>query len=156
MNRRQLLATASVAAGLPVLGRIGSSVAQTTEGFVHVFYGGNGTTAVDSGLPRVGTIFGIAPDGDLHWYRYGGQGEDDPSGSLGWHANSGNPIGNGWQGMRHVFGGSSDADGFHGVVYGVDRDGFLHWYAYDGHGERDRSGALGWRANSGNVVGNGW
>ena len=76
--------------------------------------------------------------------------------ALGWHPNSGNPIGNGWQGFRHVFGGSDDTNGFHRVVYGVAQNGDLRWYGYDGNGEPDRSGALGWRANSGNFVGNGW
>lgn len=61
-----------------------------------IFYGGNGTTPVDSGLPYVGVIYGVAPNGDLLWYRYSGQGDSDRSGSLGWHPNSGNPIGNGW------------------------------------------------------------
>src|SRR5829696_7374566 len=150
MNRRQLLATASVAAGFPVLSRISSSVAQTTEGFVHVFYGGNGTTAVESGLPRVGTIFGIAPDGDLHWYRYGGQGEQDPSGALGWDANSGNRVGNGWQNFRHVMGCGD------GVVLAIQPNGDLLWYSYAGAGESDVAGALGWDANSGNPIGNGW
>jgi hypothetical protein len=150
VNRRQLLATASVVAGLPVLGRINSSVAQSTEGFVHVFYGGNGTTAVDSGLPGVGTIFGVAPNGDLRWYRYGGQGEQDPSGALGWAANSGNRVGNGWQNFLHVLGCGD------GVVLAVQPNGDLLWYRYDGQGEDDPSGALGWHANSGNPIGNGW
>jgi hypothetical protein len=55
-----------------------------------------------------------------------------------------------------VFGGSDDTNGFHRVVYGVAQNGDLRWYGYDGNGEPDRSGALGWRANSGNFVGNGW
>jgi hypothetical protein len=103
-----------------------------------------------------GDIFGVHENGDLLWYSYAGNGESDVSGSLGWRPNSGNPIGNGWQGMRHVFGGSSDVKGFHRVVYGINQNGDLHWYAYDGQGEADRSGATGWRPNSGNVIGNGW
>jgi len=49
----------------------------------------------------------VQDDGALRWYRYGGNGENDPTGSgLGWHPNSGNFIGKGWQGFRHIFGGS--------------------------------------------------
>jgi hypothetical protein len=104
----------------------------------------------------IGGDIGVHENGDLLRYSYSGNGEADRSGSLGWHPNSGNPIGNGWQGFRHVFGGSDDTNGFHRVVYGVAQNGDLRWYGYDGNGEPDRSGALGWRANSGNFVGNGW
>src|SRR5215207_2638002 len=118
--------------------------------FIHAFYGGNGTVAVDSGLPRVGTIFGIAPDGDLRWYRYSGQGEQDPSGARGWDANSGNRIGNGWQNFLHVMGGGD------GVILAIQPNGNLLWYQYDGQGENDPSGSRGFHANSGNPIGNGW
>ena len=72
----------------------------------HLFYGGNGTTTVESGLPSVGVQYGVEQNGDLLWYRYDGQGEKDPSASTGWHPNSGNPIGSRvlatpiWQGIR--------------------------------------------------------
>jgi hypothetical protein len=59
----------------------------------NLFYGGNGTTPVDSGLPLVGVMYGVAQNGDLLWYQYQGNGESDRSGSTGWHTNSGNPIG---------------------------------------------------------------
>ena len=42
------------------------------DNFAILTYGGNGTTPVDSGLPRVGEIYGIKPDGPLLWYRYNG------------------------------------------------------------------------------------
>ena len=35
----------------------------------YIFYGGNGTSPVDSGLPRVGVIYGVSGNGDLLWYR---------------------------------------------------------------------------------------
>jgi hypothetical protein len=109
----------------------------------------HGTTAVDSGLPHVGRIFAISPDGDLRWYSYLGHGEADRSGSLGWQPNSGNPIGRGWQDFLHVL-------GFGTVLYAVALNGDLLWYRYDGNGEQDLTGAAGWRPNSGNPIGNGW
>ena len=116
----------------------------------HLFYGGNGTTPVDSGLPRVGVIHGVAQNGDLLWYRYHGHGESDRSGSTGWNANSSNPIGNGWQNFLHILGCGN------GVILGVHENGDLLWYKYDGNGESDRSGSRGWHPNSGNPIGNGW
>ncbi|MGH3931201.1 MAG: hypothetical protein ACRDTF_14635 [Pseudonocardiaceae bacterium] len=43
-----------------------------------------------------GVIYSVAEDGALTWRRYIGQGEQDPTGSRGWEANSGNQIGRGW------------------------------------------------------------
>jgi hypothetical protein len=117
---------------------------------LHLFYGGNGLTFVDSGLPLVGLFFGIAANGDLRWYRYTGRGQSDPSGQTNWHQNSGNAIGNGWQSFKHVLGCGD------GVILGVHENGDLYWYSYDGHGEEDPSGSQGWHPNSGNVIGNGW
>jgi hypothetical protein len=122
----------------------------------HLFYGGNGTTPVDSGLPLVGVLYGVAENGDLLWYRYQGNGErdpsghTDPSGNTGWHPNSGNPIGNGWQNFRHILGCGD------GVILAVQQNGDLLWYQYQGNGERDPSGNTGWHPNSGNPIGNGW
>lgn len=118
---------------------------------------GNGWTHFEKifVMPRAGhqssrmKIFAVAPNGDLHWYSYSGNGEHDPSGTLGWHPNSGNRVGNGWQSFRHLHG-SSD------VVFGVHDDGRLLWYRYTGQGEDDPSGSLGWQPNSGNAIGNGW
>jgi Tachylectin len=115
-----------------------------------ILYGGNGTTQVDSGLPRVGVIYGVRENGDLLWYRYNGNGESDRSGSKGWGSNSGNPIGNGWQNFGHILGCGD------GVILGVAQNGDLLWYKYDGNGESDRSGSRGWHPNSGNPIGNGW
>jgi len=115
-----------------------------------VFYTGNGTTPVDSGLPNVGRIFAIQPEGDLLWYRYLGHGEADRSGARGWQPHSANPIGRGWQNFLHVLGGGD------GVVLAIQPDGDLLWYRYLGDGTADRTGALGWHPNSGNAIGRGW
>jgi hypothetical protein len=116
----------------------------------NLFYGGNGTTPVDSGLPLVGVMYGVAQNGDLLWYQYQGNGESDRSGSTGWHTNSGNPIGNGWQNFRNILGCGD------GVILAIQQNGDLLWYKYQGNGESDRSGSTGWHPNSGNPIGNGW
>ncbi|MGE3798490.1 MAG: tachylectin-related carbohydrate-binding protein [Thermomicrobiales bacterium] len=150
MNRRQLLTTAAIAALFPALDPRSVFAQDAASGFVHVFYGGNGTVAVDSGLHRVGTIFGVSQNGDLRWYRYSGNGESDRSGALGWAPNSGNRVGNGWANFLHVMGCGD------GVVMAIQPSGELLWYQYDGNGEDDVSGASGWHANSGNPIGRGW
>jgi hypothetical protein len=69
-------------------------------------------------------VFAVAENGDLLWHRYNGTGVADPNGATGWHPNSGNPIGNGWQGFRQLYGGISDEGGTIGhVIYGVTTDG---------------------------------
>lgn len=78
------------------------------------------------------------------------------AGNSGWDANSGNPIGNGWENFRAVFGGATDAGGRGHVIYAVAPNGDLLWYRYAGNGESNRSGNSGWHANSGNPIGNGW
>ena len=105
---------------------------------------------MDSGLPDVGRIFAVRPDGDLLWYRYVGSGESDRSGAAGWLPNSGNAIGNGWGGFQHLLGGGD------GVVLGVQPDGALLWYQYSGDGTADRSGATGWDTGSAAQIGRGW
>jgi Tachylectin len=102
-----------------------------------------------------GVILAVKRNGDLHWYKYEGNGEDNVSASTGWHPNSGNPIGNGWHGLQHMFATPSDGSSA-GIVYGIVPNGDLRWYSYRGNGEADRSGATGWHANSGNPIGNGW
>ena len=41
-------------------------------------------------------LYAVEPNGDLYWYKYLGHGEQDPTGSTGWHPNSGTQIGLGW------------------------------------------------------------
>jgi len=97
-----------------------------------------------------GAIFNVDPDGALRWYRYDGNGEQDPTGGTGWAPNSGNQIGRGWSaGFRDFFGTS-------GVIYAVADDGALRWYRYDGNGEQDPTGGTGWAPNSSNQIGRGW
>jgi M6 family metalloprotease-like protein len=101
-------------------------------------------------------IFAVAQNGDLLWYSYSGNGEHDPSGALGWHHNSGNQVGNGWQNMQHVFGDVTDLGGFGHVIYAVTQNGDLLWYRYSGNGENDPTGSQNWHRNSGNRIGTQW
>ena len=93
-------------------------------------------------------IFGVAGNGDLHWHCYLGDGEADPTGSSGWHDNSGHRVGNGWQDFDHLVGSGS-------TVFGVRGDD-LYWYTYTGIGVEDVSGGTGWVAGSGTIVGRGF
>jgi hypothetical protein len=119
--------------------------------FVHLACGGAGTVPVDSGLPRVGELYGVEANGDLRWYRYDGVGQSTPEGSIGWAPNSRNVIGNGWHGFKFLCGGGD------GILFGVEPNGDLRWYQYEaGDGVEDPAGSRGWNANSRNVIGNGW
>ena len=93
-------------------------------------------------------IYVVKPSGALHFFKYQGAGEQDPSGS-NFAPNSGNQIGNGWQGNLQVFGGAD------GVIYVVKPNGALHFFKYQGAGEQDPSGSK-FAPNSGNQIGNGW
>jgi hypothetical protein len=100
-------------------------------------------------------ILAVEDDGDLRWYKYVGEGENDPTGGTGWAPGSGNVIGRGWDRFRVIFGGIDWRRGGY-VIYGIASDGSLVWYRYTGSGESDPSGSRGWDPNSGNVIGNGW
>jgi Tachylectin len=104
---------------------------------------------VDASQPAGITLFAVEASGDLRWYRYSGDGERDPSGSRGWHRNSGNVVGNGWAVFQRVVGTG-------GALFGIDADGALRWYSYGGRGERDPSGTSGWARNSGAQIGHSW
>lgn len=125
-------------------------VATPAAALTGLTYAGNGTTLFDAPMPDVGVMYGVAANGDLLWYRYGGNGEQDRSGGTGWHPNSGNPIGNGWGNFKLLLGAGN------GVILAVEPNGDLRWYQYTGEGTADRSGNSGWHPNSGNVIGNGW
>ena len=101
-------------------------------------------------------LFAVDAAGDLRWYRYQGEGEDDVTGATGWHPNSSNRIGNGWQGFRTLFGGPAEPDGRGHVIYALTDTGDLLWYRYDGEGEDDVTGATGWHPDSGTVIRRGW
>ena len=94
-------------------------------------------------------LLAVNDAGDLLWYGYRGNGEHDPSGAQGWVANSGNQIGNGWRGFRHIHASSN-------VIFAVANDGTLRWYSYSGRGVHDPSGTTGWDPKSGNPIGRGW
>jgi hypothetical protein len=103
-----------------------------------------------------GVILAIDRQGLLRWYQYDGQGIADRSGRTGWSGNSGNPIGNGWNGQSKVF--CSPREGFATAttIYAISRDGVMRWYRYNGDGTNDPSGRLGWETNSGNQISYGW
>lgn len=94
-------------------------------------------------------IFAVHSDGLLRWYQYEGNGENEPSGTQGWHYNSGNPVGQGWLGVRHAHASGN-------VFFVVDADGLLRWYSYSGRGQNDQRGVRGWHPNTGNPIGQGW
>lgn len=117
--------------------------------FKHLTCGGAGTVPVDSGLPRVGELYGVEPNGDLRWYRYDGSGGHGES-PADWAANSRNMIGNGWAGFKFLCGGGD------GVLFAVEPNGDLYWYKYLGNGESDPTGSTGWHPRSGTKIGHGW
>ena len=130
----------------------GDQLSHPSSPHLDLFYGGNGTTPVDSGLPMIGIFYGVRTDGNLEWNRYNGSGQvaSDPQSIQLWNRNSGNLIGRGWQGMKKLLGCGD------GVIMAVDPEGYLRWYCYQGNGEPDVTGSRGWHANSGNRIGRGW
>lgn len=107
-------------------------------------------------IVSTGDVFAVKPDGALLWYRYNGNGTADHSGATGWDPKSGSQVGRGWEGMRMVTGGTTDRGGHGSVLFAVDREGRLLWYRYDGHGDADPTGVLGWNERSGTQIGRGW
>jgi M6 family metalloprotease-like protein len=127
----------------------GSAPVTAADNFSILTYGGNGTTPVDSGLPRVGEIYGIKPTGPLLWYRYNGSGGQQTSHD--WDRNSSNTVGIGWNQMLFLV---PRGDG---VLLAVEPNGELRYYEYNGHGQSDpHATGIGWAANSGNIIGIGW
>lgn len=99
-----------------------------------------------------GIIYAIRPSGELLWYQdLKRDGTNGPSGSSGWHSNSGSQIGVGWDKFDQVLsiGG--------GIIYAVKPTGELLWYqdvARDG--TNGAGGERGWQSQSGSQVGFGW
>ncbi len=102
-----------------------------------------------AGTSPASTLYGVQPNGDLLWYRYVGDGTADPTGGTGWAPKSGNPIGRGWHGFK-ILAAASD------VLFGVEQNGDLRWYRYQGNGTADVTGGTGWHPNSRNVIAKGW
>jgi hypothetical protein len=102
------------------------------------------------------TIFAVDDHGDLRWYEYRGSGEFDPSGTVGWQPNSGNLIGNGWNGLEQLSCSVMESSGAVYELYGSDAEGRLRWYCYNGQGVPDPAGATGWHPNSRNVISGSW
>ena len=122
----------------------------------HIFYGGNGTTPVDSGLPLVGRFYTVDDDegGALRFWHYTGNGEPDPSGANGFSEpgnNSSNQIGRGFGGMLHMVGGGD------GIMLAIPPSGDLTFFRYTGDGEADETGAMGFEGpHQATVIGNGF
>jgi Tachylectin len=121
----------------------------------HIFYGGNGSRSIaGEALPDEGRFFCVNENGDLLFFRYDGDGEQDPTGAKGFTGpgnNSGNQIGRGFQDFIHLLGCGD------GVILGVKSNGDLTYFQYSGSGEADPTGTLGFEGpNQGNVIGNGF
>ena len=104
-----------------------------------------------------GAFLAVPENGDLLWFRYTGNGEHDPTGASGFVGNnSGNQIGNGFQNVRHIFGGFAP-DGRGRILHVITEDGRLLYFRYDGNGEHDPTGTLGFESpNQGNQIGRGF
>jgi hypothetical protein len=133
------------------------------------FEGPNQGTQIGNGFVNFRHIVGIGSrvflavpeNGDLLYFRYDGDGTPDPSGTNGFTGNnSGNQIGNGFQNMRHLFGGQTSHRRLAHHLFCVNENGDLIFFRYDGHGEQDPSGSSGFtggdNTNSGNQIGNGF
>jgi hypothetical protein len=111
-----------------------------------------------------GAFLAVRENGDLLWFRYTGNGEQDPSGTKGFaENNSGNQIGRGFQTVRHLFGGVTDRPGLEEqpaparVYFFVDENGDLRFLRYGGAGEQDPTGSMGFDGpNQGNQIGRGF
>jgi hypothetical protein len=121
-------------------------IGRSRQDFLHVFGGGNGV------------VLAIQPGGDVGWYQYSGDGTADRTGAPGWHPNSGNVAGNGWQHVRHGFvvpqEGRTTTPAI--TVFDVEENGDMLWFRYERNGEQDPAGAARWRPNSGNPIGYSW
>jgi hypothetical protein len=101
-------------------------------------------------------LLGVEKNGDLRWYWYEGDGTHDPSGGTGWHPNSRNIIGRGWNRFARIVGGPDDHGGFGVALYAVEPNGDLYWYKYMGDGQHDPTGSTGWHPRSDTKIGHGW
>lgn len=120
---------------------------------------GNGWQNIRLAHGSGNVIFAVDENGALRWYSYRGNGESNRAATEGWHANSGNIIGNGWGDVWQLFGGytADVGDSRRGhILFAVTNSGELRWYRYSGNGENDPNGARGWHQRSGSVIAQGW
>ena len=96
---------------------------------------GNGWQGFKNLFAASSVLFGVMPNGDLRWHSYHGDGTSDPSGATGWHSNSSNVIGRGWDRFSRIVGGPDDHGKFGIALYAVQPNGDLFWYKYEGNGE---------------------
>ena len=98
------------------------------------------------------SIYAVTGDGSLVWYRDTlRNGTNDPLGTSGWAAGSGNQIGAGWDIFKHIFSGAD------GIVYAIKDTGELLFYRdVLRNGTNGAGGTAGWGAGSGNQIGAGW
>lgn len=96
-------------------------------------------------LTSADILYQVHADATLNWFRF----DRWSNGESGWSGPS--PVGTGWLGFRHVFGGG----GF--TVYVIDQAGQLRWYRHDGaNGGTGLETPGAWADGSGKVVGTGW
>ena len=116
-----------------------------------------------------GNIYAVTADGRLLWYKDDdGQGGNDPGGSTGWAAGSGNQIDIGWDGLTNVF-----AGGFESPTIGEEERNHHYDRCPTCSQRTDKRGVVlvsrrrpsrsqrsrrltGWSAGSGNQIGKGW
>jgi Tachylectin len=126
----------------------GNQIGRGFQDFIHLLGCGDGV------------ILGVKSNGDLTYFQYSGNGEEDPTGTLGFEGpNQGNVIGNGFHTMRHMFVSPRSGITSHPAVtiFCVAENGDLLFFRYTGNGEEDPSGTLGFEgANQGNQIGNGF
>ncbi|GAF45477.1 hypothetical protein RW1_022_00540 [Rhodococcus wratislaviensis NBRC 100605] len=91
-----------------------------------------------------GVMYGIKPNGDMHWFRHQGWRE----GTNAWAGGpSGIKVGTGWQSYATVLHGPGD------VIYAITPTGDMQWYRHDG----SQTGSQEWTAGGGGIrVGTGW
>ena len=123
----------------------------------HIFYGGNGTTPVDSGLPLVGRFFTVDDDGGgaapvlaLHRERRAG-----PFGRQRLQRAAATTrrtrSGRGFASMLHMVGGGD------GIMLAIPPSGDLTFFRYTGNGEADETGSMGFEGpHQATVIGNGF
>ncbi len=129
----------------------------------HIFYAGNGTVPVDSGLPDVGGFFVVGDNGDLLFFHYTGHGQQHPTGTLGFDPP--HPGDGPRERLPHLPSrlrlttrrqdGSRASAGHDDLRRGGERRPAL--LPYTGNGEPDPTGTLGFEGpNQGNQIGNGF